>query len=205
MLEDCNNKELEVPIKPRWHPFKFAPTEPDCGEVLVAFAVVEHDYNFEMKPENVNLHTRVTQSEFNLDILILGLRNLQSPGILPVKKAFIKFKCKSIVPPGTASVTDVSTQPTSPGPNPTINTTLKVKLPLPLDPLYCPNLTCMVHDQIFKGWNQPVVGVFTLNIGELKQALADEREEETRIMFEILEKLKEIVKNPQMAIPSYGG
>ena len=96
-------------IEPRWHPFRFAPGEPTCGEILVAFSVVEHDYNFHFAPKNVNLHSRVTKSEFNCDMLILGLRNLQSPGILPVKKAFIEFKCKSIVPPGTASVKDVFT------------------------------------------------------------------------------------------------
>jgi hypothetical protein len=35
--------------------------------------------------------------------------------------------------------------------------------------------------------------------------LKNERKEETEIMFEILEKLKKIVENPEMAIPSYGG
>ena len=58
-LEQFNNDELAVDIEPRWHPFKFAPGEPNCGEVLVAFAVVEHDYNFHFSPKNVNLHARV--------------------------------------------------------------------------------------------------------------------------------------------------
>lgn len=35
--------------------------------------------------------------------------------------------------------------------------------------------------------------------------LKSERKEETEVMFEILEKLKKIVENPDMAIPSYGG
>jgi hypothetical protein len=35
--------------------------------------------------------------------------------------------------------------------------------------------------------------------------LKKERKEETEIMFGILDKLKEIVKNPEMSIPSYGG
>ena len=155
MLEANNNDELTVPVEPRWHGFYFASGEPMEGEILIAFSVVEHDYNFRFKPELVDLNSRVAKSEYNVNMLILGLRNLQSPGILPVKKAFIHFKSKSIVPPGTASISDVFTNPTSPGPNPTINTTIKIKIPLPLDPLYCPNLTCVVYDQIFKGWNQP--------------------------------------------------
>jgi hypothetical protein len=41
----------------------------------------------------------VPRSEFELDINILGLRDLQSAGILPVKKAFVVFNLKSLVPP----------------------------------------------------------------------------------------------------------
>lgn len=89
MLEDNNNDELTVPVEPRWHPFHYSAGDPKEGEVLVAFSVVEHDYNFKLKAENLDLNSRVRKLEHNLNILILGLRNLQSPGILPVKKAFI--------------------------------------------------------------------------------------------------------------------
>ena len=119
-----NKTELDVPVEPRWHSFHFGPGEPKCGEVLVAFAVVEHDFNFMMEAKNVDLHSRVSKADFSTDILILGLRNLQSPGVLPIKKAFIKFNVKSIVPPGSVAVNDLYTQPTSAGPNPTINTTI---------------------------------------------------------------------------------
>lgn len=98
-------------------------------------------------------------------MLILGLRELQSPGILPVKKAFINFGLKSLVPPGGPVVTDIKTAPSAPGSNPTLNTTIKFSIPLPTDKLYCPTLSCTVYDYIFKGWNQPIIGVFTLPIG----------------------------------------
>lgn len=150
------------------------------------------------KPENVDLHSRVTKDEFICDVLVLGMRNLQSAGVLPVKKAFIKFKCKSIVPPTNNAVVDVFTQPVSPGPNPTINTTIRMNLPLPTSALYTPNLSCEVFDQIFKGWHQPQIGVFTLRIGDLMDRLTDERKRETAKMFEILAALKDIVKNPIM-------
>jgi hypothetical protein len=75
-LEAFNNQELNVDVEPRWHPFHFAPGEPKCGEILVAFAVVEHDYNFMFKPENIDLNSRVMKSEFSCDLMILGLRNL---------------------------------------------------------------------------------------------------------------------------------
>jgi hypothetical protein len=37
--------------------------------------------------------------QFNIDINVLGLRNLVSTGLLPVKKAYTKFSVKSILPP----------------------------------------------------------------------------------------------------------
>lgn len=78
-------------------------------------------------------------------------------------------------------------------------------LPLPTDPLYCPKLTCTVYDFIFRGWNQPIIGVFTLPIGDIMKALREERTEETAAMQDLLKKLKEMVAKPQQKIPSYGG
>ena len=52
----------------------------------------------------MNLKENVPFEEFVININILGLRDLQSVGILPVKKAYIVFNLKSLVPPddGTA-------------------------------------------------------------------------------------------------------
>ena len=41
--------------------------------------------------------------EYKVDINVLGLRSLSSPGLLPVKKAYIRFLLKSLVPPIAAS------------------------------------------------------------------------------------------------------
>lgn len=70
-------------------------------------------------------------------------------------------------------------------------------MPLPTHSLYCPNLSCFVYDQIFKGWHQPLIGVFTLDIGKLMADLKQEREEETAVMWDIVNKLKKIVANPE--------
>jgi len=98
---------LDVPLVPRWHYFHFAPGEPRCGKILVSFAVVEHDFTFSYKPEELDLSKRIEFKEFNCNMLILGLRSLQSPGILPVKKAFVKFDIKSLVPPNGPSLKNI--------------------------------------------------------------------------------------------------
>ena len=80
------------------------PGEPKSGEILVSFAVSAIDYNYVQPVKSVDLSSRVEFHEFDISMLILGLRQLQSPGILPVKKAFIQFNFKSLVPPNSSAV-----------------------------------------------------------------------------------------------------
>jgi len=67
----------------------------------------------------------VPVKEYDLDINVLGLRQLESFGLMPIKKPFVKFNVKSLLPPEKAqAVTNVSTDPNAPGANPNINTML---------------------------------------------------------------------------------
>lgn len=64
--------------------------------------------------------------QFNVDITILGFRNLISPGILPINKAYAKFSVKSILPPAKSkAVNDIYTEPKETGSDPNIKTSLK--------------------------------------------------------------------------------
>ena len=102
---------FEIPNEPKWHPIRFRPGDPKCGEVLCSFCVVEHDYQFVKYYEDVDLRANVEFDDFDVDILILGLRNLESPGILPVKKPYIKFNIKSLIPPKGPAISNVTTTP----------------------------------------------------------------------------------------------
>ena len=63
--------------------------------------------------------------EFKCEIIVLGLRNLVSPGLLPVRKAYIKFNLKSLLPPTQANaVENLLTEPRDGGKNPNMRTTL---------------------------------------------------------------------------------
>jgi hypothetical protein len=141
--------------------------------------------------------------DYQIDIEVLGLRNLQSGGILPVKKAFIQFNLKSLVSPseGTA-LENIKTQPGPTGPNPTINSSITFRVPLPTDPLYCPKLVCTVYDYIFVGVNQPLIGSFTIPVGELIHQIQREREEEIEEIREVIDGLQKII-NGEVIIPSY--
>ena len=71
-------------------------------------------------------------SEHTIEITVLGLRGLVSPGLLPVRKAYVKFSVKSILPPSQSkAVTDIYTEPGETGPDPNIKTTFKFNANIP--------------------------------------------------------------------------
>lgn len=87
---------------------------------------------------------------------------------MPIKKPFIKFRIKSLLPPEKAqAVTNIQTDPKASGSNPNINTLLTFSVALPTDKLYCPRLACDVYDYIYKGMSQPLVGTFTIPMGDI--------------------------------------
>jgi len=114
--------------EPNWHDVRigFDESAPVCGQVLCSFAIVESDFVFEQSnPKKVDLSKTVMTTEYNLEINVLGLRSLESFGLMPIKKPYIKFRVKSMLPPEKAqAITNVQTDPNANGPNPNINTSL---------------------------------------------------------------------------------
>ena len=57
---------------------------------------------------------------------------MQSAGVIPVKKAFIVFNLKSMVPPALGTNLDnIKTDPKMAGSDPTLNTLIEFNAPLP--------------------------------------------------------------------------
>lgn len=111
----------------------------------------------------------VDMREFKCNIMVLGLRGLVSTGLLPIRKAFVKFNLKSLLPPDQAkAVENIQTPPKEGGSNPNIRTVLQFEVRIPTDPLFCPKMSCDVFDQLyFEGMAQPHVGTFLLHLGEI--------------------------------------
>ena len=103
-----------------------------------------------------------------IDINVVGLRDLKSVGVLPVQKASLTLNFKNMFEPKSQyMIDDVMTQPGQSGSNPTIVTCLEHELMLPIDRVICPSLQCTVHDHIFSGSIQPIIGHFEIDIGKL--------------------------------------
>ena len=95
---------------------------------------------------------------------------------MPIKKPYIKFRVKSMLPPEKAqAITNVQTDPNANGPNPNINTSLHFNVQLPVKEIYCPSLSCDVYDYVFLGMSQPLIGTFSIPIGALKTKDEDKR------------------------------
>lgn len=43
---------------------------------------------------------------------------------------------------------------------------LKFNIKMPTDPLFCPTLSCGVYDYLFMGMSQPLIGTFTIDLGD---------------------------------------
>lgn len=102
-----------------------------------------------------------------------------------------------MLPPDLGSaIRNIQTQPSALGANPTINTMIKFEAPLPGDPLFCPRLSCQVYDNIFKGFgNQPLIGNFTIPIGDLMADLKEERTTELAAIERIVNALEDIIND----------
>ena len=197
---ECNFSEGDSIPEPKWHPLRFSAKGPVSGEILVSFAIVEDDFTFQRQLEYVKLHENVDMREFQVSMNILGMRGLQSTGLLPVTKAFVNFNLKGLVPPtiGT-NLKNLKTDPKAPGSDPTINTMMKFFVPLPIDPLYCPRLSCQVYDCIFAGFSQPILGNFTIPIGDLIHELAAERKVELEALELLVTTLDKIAAGEERA------
>jgi hypothetical protein len=94
------SEDDNIPL-PKWHKvvMGFTDDEPSIGEILVSFSLVADDYNFKIPSEYLKLQDYLDFKEYTIEINALGLRNLQSFGLVPVKKPFIKFNLRSLLPP----------------------------------------------------------------------------------------------------------
>ena len=92
-------------------------------------------------------------------------------------------------------MTNIKTQPSSAGPNPNINTMISFAIDLPVNPLFCPKLQCDVYDYVYKGLVQPLLGTFTLSIGDIMHSIRKEREHEIEESDRIIAFLKDFLNN----------
>jgi hypothetical protein len=71
--------------RPKWHEIRVGTnnTDPKCGEILCSFCI--YDDSKEVKTdEKIDVAATVAKQEYEININVLGLRNLKSSGLLPI-------------------------------------------------------------------------------------------------------------------------
>ncbi|CAG9328112.1 unnamed protein product [Blepharisma stoltei] len=153
-----------TPTPPKWKSLNMGRVGSEMGEILISYNLydVGQVVEYEIIPE---------YDDVSIEISILGMRDLHpAVGFMPVNKAFVKFDLNSLrLTGGSLIKKELQTQPGDPGMNPNVNTVLSFTCKLPKDPLYCPTLTCTVHDNLFAGLYQPLIGTFSLYLGDIIQ------------------------------------
>jgi len=196
IIYDDDDEDKNTPPDPKWHKLRFDADSPASGEILCSFVISSSDFNWRVPLKELRLYNDVVPfEEYEVEINVLGMRNLASPGILPIKKATVEFRVQSLVPPQVSrQIPNISTEPGPSGPNPTINTNIVFCVPLPVEEKYYPALACRVYDHIFLGGSKQLCGTFNIPLGKLMhEKRAENWHELTDIDYKI-DELKKILE-----------
>lgn len=108
---------------------KFQGKESFCGKILVSFNIFDEKVIVENQGFLKKLTILPEMDLFRVKLKVLGLRNLKSLGLIPVKRAFLRFDINSIRSPDQRQALPekkfIQTFPKETGNNPNILTIIK--------------------------------------------------------------------------------
>lgn len=177
-----NLKNNLNPITPSWVDLHLNLSNKKQGKILLSFYLIE-----ESKTDLINklntLNISPESTNFTFEINVLGLRGLQSKGIIPVKKPYIIFDINSISST-SSNVSDksssqkesIKTEPKESGCDPNINTIVSFENFLPKEKVFTPIMECYVYDYILGGLGNSLLGVFELDISSIVNQTRNEFE-----------------------------
>ena len=113
--------------EPKWYKLKYS-EESKMGQISLSATIINASEKADnLRPRVVKMNQEL--SDHSVKIRILGMRNLQSSGLIPVKKPYIKINTSSLMERSINDqdipYTDLTTVPKSGGDNPNIGDVLK--------------------------------------------------------------------------------
>lgn len=145
-----------------------------CGKLMINFKIVTQDsipsfHDFiKMSPQfwRIPIH----RTRHHVKINILGLRELESTGMLPIKTAGIKIATSSLRQAenlGNGAVfTNLQAIAKTSGSNPTIGSVLVVSCDIPAEIKIMPVISCSVFESGFRLFSSDsTIGTFSINVG----------------------------------------
>ncbi|CBN78812.1 conserved unknown protein [Ectocarpus siliculosus] len=104
------------------------------------------------------------QGEAHLDMVIMGIRNMQPYKYLPMQLPYCVFEVDDMDGTKRSVLTDSSNKPT--GRDANFLQRIKMELQLPLDVIYAPRVKIRVYDTRLGGFNVPLVGTGRIELGK---------------------------------------
>ncbi|OMJ78297.1 hypothetical protein SteCoe_21930 [Stentor coeruleus] len=152
----------DIVPRPKWRQLSLGRKGTENGEILMSFSL----FKGKALPNVYNIMPEF--EDRTLEINILGLRGLKpAVGWLPVNKAFVRFDLNSLSLPGESiGIKSIETQPFESGSDPNIASTVTFKCKMPRDKIFSPILTATVHDYLFSGMSQPLIGSFGIDLAK---------------------------------------
>lgn len=113
--------------EPTWHNLKYS-EDSKMGKISLSATIINASERADnLRPRVVKMNQQLV--DHSIKIRILGLRNLQSSGLIPVKKPYIKINTSSLMERSINEqdipYTDLTTVPKSGGDNPNIGDVMK--------------------------------------------------------------------------------
>ena len=145
-----------------------------CGKILMSYQIITQN-NFQRYNQFMTTTPRywrlpVTKSRHHIKLNILGLRGLESTGLLPIKSAGVNIATSSLIAVenmGNGAVfTDLVANAKTSGANPSIGTVLTLSVDIPTDIKIMPIISCTVQEMGFRLFSQnSTIGTFSINLG----------------------------------------
>jgi hypothetical protein len=145
-----------------------------CGKLMVNFQVIPEEsiqrFDNYFKTTVQFWRIPIKRTRHHIKINILGLRELESTGMLPIKTAGIKIATSSLREAenlGKGAVfTNLQAIAKSSGSNPTIGSILVVSCDIPSEIKIMPAISCSVFEAGFRLFSSDsTIGTFSINVG----------------------------------------
>ena len=133
------------------------------GRFLVSIRLLP-DY-----PQKFPTEMKIQQQDYQIHLVIMGLRSLKNSGMLSVKQPFIEFDFAALdIQKNTSEEVKrsrmIKTEPKQKGRNINISTVIPAKISLPTNYKLWPSLSAKVRDNVLGDMYQPTLGYFSINL-----------------------------------------
>ncbi|CAM9243290.1 unnamed protein product, partial [Sphacelaria rigidula] len=137
---------------PKWVPFFLEESGDGQGELLVSLQIIHTKSADLPEPPKIVPETRPAY----LDMVILGIRDLQPYNYLPMQLPYCVFEVDDMDGTKRSLQTETSNKPS--GSNANFLKRVKMKLELPREVTYAPRVKIRVYDTRLGGYKTPLVG-----------------------------------------------